>query len=187
MITEEQIEDAKNEVIELITKQFKDERKMNPVFVLIVEDPDRTIPGLMVFPLPPELFRNQETKQKFKDMVLPEIRKEVLDKKGFTALGTCMIIQGDMYIAKKGEDLEDEDDIKEIKKKLTATEILMFSFEGKYGKNVIIYEVDTKSLVTPSGDIKEEVSLNRRDDLPLDDDHMTSISGTFHDLFKFFW
>lgn len=187
MITEDQIEYAKQEVIDLITDKFKEDKGTNPIFILIVEDVERPVPGIMVFPLPPELFSSKERKAKVKDVVLPEIRKEIIDKQGLIALATCFVVQGDMYLSKPEDGLGDIEDLEEVKKKLKPTSILMFTFEGKYGKNVIVYEVQTSTVVTPEGDLIENIELELRTDIPMDTDSLTQVKGTFHDIFKIFW
>lgn len=188
MITEQQVEDAKKEFISIMTGNIVKEGKSNPVFALIVEDQQNTIPGIMVFPLPAGLFHNQTTKQLLIDRVLPEVKREVVKKQGYKALASCFMMEANMWIKLKdqGDSLSD-DEIDDIRKASAPTDIVMFSFEDKYNESLTIYEVARKSVITPTGDLKEETELTLRPELAMNDNNEVVVKGMFTGLFKIFW
>lgn len=188
MITEEQVEFAKEEFISMMTDNFRKNGGSNPVFALIVDDPQKSIPGIIVFPLPGELFNSPERKRMLVEKVLPEIKTQVIDDKGYKALASCFMMEANMWIQKKqvGEDISQEE-IQNIRKTAEPTDIVMFNFEGKYGKSMFIYEVDKSSFITPEGELKETTELKLRPELNMDEDNEVVTRGIFQDLFKIFW
>ena len=73
-------------------------------------------------------------------------------------------------------------------RKEAPTDILLFTFEDKYGSNIVIYEVTKHSFVNGEGELETgEIEVTLRDDLTKGGDDIVSIEGALGSIFKYFW
>ena len=98
MITEEQVEIAKEELVKLITDMLKENKKVGPIVSLIVEDSQSIKPGVMIFPVPGILMRS---KQLFREQLLPQIKEKVIEERTLKVHGSCVIMEANMWVAMK--------------------------------------------------------------------------------------
>lgn len=200
MISEDKIKMVKQEFIDMMVKGTEEDGNTSPVFALIIEDPERSKPGLMLFPLPGELMGNKEFKEVLVEKVLPKIADEFVKAQKYIVHTTCFCFEARMWLKSKrvepGEgsiNLEEGEDDSEMVKKMMKedpnfSDIMFVQFEDKYDREVRFYNITKSTSVGPEGDILTTTKLEEMKDLSFNTNEQDVImQGIFVNTFKIFW
>jgi hypothetical protein len=180
-MTNEEYHDLKEDYIQHILDYVKDNGSLFPhlsVFADIKKPKEEEIgkPALIHIPIDDEYMKDDESKDRFVDEILPNLFKEL--KTRFTPHGVAWAAEAWMRVAEKDFD-PSKDNWKAIPIK---KEIIMISVESENANDCFIYEIKRiGKQVNSDGDFVDIVELER-----LDGDFATAtkLAGRFTGLFK---
>lgn len=199
-MTEDKLNMAKKEFLDMMIESTEKDGNTSPVFALIIEDPEIDKPGIMLFPLPGEMMGNTEFKEVLVAKVLPKIAEELVADKGYTVHTTCFCFEARMWLKmKKSDGLEstmnlveaaEEDEMTRdmMKKDPNFQDIMFVQFEDKYDREVKFYNIQKSTSVDPKGDIVSNTTLEELKELSFNTNETNVLmKGIFVDTFKIFW
>lgn len=114
------------------------------------EDPNNAI---IHIPIPDEYMENDNTKDEFVDVVLPEVMKTVKEKFKIHAIAWA----SEAWMRKTDKDF---DPTKDDYKQLPKTEVLFVAIESKNKTESYIYQIDRTGMkVNDDGDLCDNINL----------------------------
>jgi hypothetical protein len=136
---------------------------------------ENDLPAIIHLPIPDKYMKDETTKDKFIDDVLPDIAKKV--KKEFIVHGVAWASEAWMRVIEKDQKVPDNWKEIPIKK-----EIVIVTIETDGQKEAIIYEIKRNGKqVNSDGELVDNVTLEK-----LEDEQPSSVGGRFSGLLKTF-
>jgi hypothetical protein len=174
-MTTEQFEDMKEMYLNNIKRFINETGGLFPhvtIFATKVEAPDEI--SIIHVPIPEELMKNDRAKDKFVDVVIPELGSKLKDM--FTPKAVLWASEAWMYKTDKYMSYSNRDKID-----LKAEVLIITIDKGEEKTDVIIYEMmRTKMEVNKEGEMKGEIKLK----LYKGNNSILSNSGRFTGLFN---
>lgn len=174
---EKDFEDLKESYVKHIVKYMSQTGGVFPhisLFAEHIDKEDNDKPAIIHIPIPDEYMEDDESKDKFIDVIMPQLIIEV--KKKFIPLGVAWASEAWMRTAGADFDI-DKQDYKALPKK----EVLFMSIETKNNCDTVIYQIKRKGKqVNSDGDMTDIIELKEMENA----EKPTNIGGRFSDLYK---
>lgn len=174
---EKNFEELKDSYINHIKKYMSQTGGLFPhisLFADHIDNDDDDKPAIIHIPIPDEYMVDDESKDKFIDVIMPQLIVEI--KKKFVPLGIAWASEAWMRSADKDFDM-DKQDYKTLPKK----EVLFMSIETKNNRDTIIYEIKRKGKqVNSDGDMTDIIELKEMENA----ENPKNVGGRFSELYK---
>ena len=180
-MTKEKYHDLEDDYINHILKYVKESGGLFPHISIFAEDkdPEQTKPALIHIPIEDSYMEDDAGKERFIKNVLPGVFRAL--KEEFIPVGTAWASEAWMRFPGKDFDPE-KDNWKEIPIK---KEVIIIQTESDFGTSCVIYEIKREGKqINSDGELTDNVTLERLDDLK-NPEHMSGrFSGLFNKLKK---
>jgi hypothetical protein len=157
MVTEEQYQEIKTKHVEHVKRYMREMGGIFPHITLYSKRKSENEDVIIHIPIPDELMKSEELKDKFVTDIVPQLAKQL--QKDFEIYGVAWTCEA--WVRKSSKEDALPDNWKDIP---IDGEILMVNIEFENKNEMIIYDVErTGKQVTEDGDIVDHVDLLERD------------------------
>jgi hypothetical protein len=183
-MTKEKYEDIKDDYVQHIIDYVENHGGLFPhisVFADVInpkDDEHKDKPALIHIPIDDDFMKDEESKDKFVDEILPDVFKTLKEK--FIPQGIAWAAEAWMRIADKSFDPDKQD----YKKLPIKKEVIMINIESKNTNDCFIYEIQREGKqVNADGSLVDTVKLLKLDNMS---GNMPVGGGRFTGLFNKF-